>query len=388
MKSLSNFITEALSKGSVIPKLRAFIDALGGDDLNIKGDMLAPSSSKYNTLDDLATYERVWNPNIKRGIDLNEDTPCMGVVNYDGNLYAVIKVEHQGLRPKIVYGDEALTYALFDLKKPMRKSSEGSEYDFHILLYNGEVRNGGKDPQYFTAGATLLIHNCTNDDSDGTEEKLDKLRFSDLQLLSIQWKTREKYITAGDDVAINDYLVYSLEDIKSVLLNRGKLNDEWEDWMQELKGKLTELADHGIGNTPKSLTARWKTFRTNIYRYNIDKYDQVRNLVTNKLNGMEVRDLAEEIDSVNSMFRYFLHELRILVKSKREVSANAKLSGKKNYVIELHELLQRPFTVKVESDVDFEMKSKTDTIMKLAVVCCGDKKLIDEYIAKFGNPIK
>ena len=270
----------------------------------------------------------------------------------------------------------------------MRKSSEGSEYDFHILLYNGEVRNGGKDPQYFTAGATLLIHNCTNDDSDGTEEKLDKLRFSDLQLLSIQWKTREKYITAGDDVAINDYLVYSLEDIKSVLLNRGKLNDEWEDWMQELKGKLTELADHGIGNTPKSLTARWKTFRTNIYRYNIDKYDQVRNLVTNKLNGMEVRDLAEEIDSVNSMFRYFLHELRILVKSKREVSANAKLSGKKNYVIELHELLQRPFTVKVESDVDFEMKSKTDTIMKLAVVCCGDKKLIDEYIAKFGNPIK
>ena len=264
-------------------------------------------------------------------------------MNYDGNLYAVIKVEHQGLRPKIVYGDEALTYALFDLKKPMRKSSEGSEYDFHILLYNGEVRNGGKDPQYFTA---------------------------------------------GDDVAINDYLVYSLEDIKSVLLNRGKLNDEWEDWMQELKGKLTELADHGIGNTPKSLTARWKTFRTNIYRYNIDKYDQVRNLVTNKLNGMEVRDLAEEIDSVNSMFRYFLHELRILVKSKREVSANAKLSGKKNYVIELHELLQRPFTVKVESDVDFEMKSKTDTIMKFAVVCCGDKKLIDEYIAKFGNPIK
>lgn len=94
MKSLSNFITEALSKGSVTPKLRAFIDALGGDDHHIKEDMLAPASSKYNTLDDLATYERVWNPNIKRGIDLNEDTPCMGVVNYDGNLYAVIKVEH------------------------------------------------------------------------------------------------------------------------------------------------------------------------------------------------------------------------------------------------------------------------------------------------------
>lgn len=46
MKSLSNFITEALSKGSVTPKLRAFIDALGGDDHHIKGDMLAPASSK------------------------------------------------------------------------------------------------------------------------------------------------------------------------------------------------------------------------------------------------------------------------------------------------------------------------------------------------------
>ena len=388
MKSLSNFITEALSKGSVTPKLRTFIDALGGDDHHIKGDMLAPASSKYNTLDDLVTYERKWNPNIKRGIDLNEDTPCMGVVNYDGNLYAVIKVEHQGVRPKIVYGDEALTYALFDLTKPMKRSSKGTDYDFGILLYNGEVRTGGKDPQHFSAGATLLIHNCTNDASDGTEEKLDKLRFSDLQLFSIQWKTREKYLSAGDDVATNDHLVYSLEDIKSVLLNRGKLHDEWEDWMQELKTKLTELADNGIGNTPKSLTARWKTFRTNIYRYNIDKYDRVRDLVTNKLNGMEVKNLAEEMDSVNSMFKYFLHELRILVKSKREVSANAKLSGKKNYLIELHELLQQPFTVKVDSEVDFEMESKTDTILKLAVVCCGDKKLIDEYISKFGNPLK
>lgn len=103
---------------------------------------------------------------------------------------------------------------------------------------------------------------------------------------------------------------------------------------------------------------------------------------------MEVKNLAEEFDSINSMFRYFLGELRILVKSKREVSANAKLSGNNNYLIELHELLQRPFVVKVDSDVDFEMKSKVDNILKLAVVCCGDKKLIDKYISKYGDPLK
>lgn len=120
----------------------------------------------------------------------------------------------------------------------------------------------------------------------------------------------------------------------------------------------------------------------------MDKYSKIQNLIAKVPNGEATTELQDEIDGMNNTFKYFLHELRILVKSKREVSANAKLSGKKNYVIELHELLQRLFTVKVESDVDFEMKSKTDTIMKLAVVCCGDKKLIDEYIAKFGNPIK
>lgn len=76
------------------------------------------------------------------------------------------------------------------------------------------------------------------------------------------------------------------------------------------------------------------------------------------------------------------------IKRGIDLNEDTPCMGVVNYVIELHELLQRPFTVKVGSDVDFEMKSKTDTIMKLAVVCCGDKKLIDEYIAKFGNPIK
>lgn len=57
-----------------------------------------PSSSKYSTLDDLVTYNRKWDPNVSSGIDLNEDTPCMGAVDFDGNLYAVIKVAYDGVR--------------------------------------------------------------------------------------------------------------------------------------------------------------------------------------------------------------------------------------------------------------------------------------------------
>lgn len=390
MKSLSYFITEALSKGNVTPKLRAFIDKLDIQDLNIKSNMLAPANSKYTSLEDLITYfsARVTSNERNYGIDFNEDLPCMAVVEFRKNLYAVVKVRYEGIGKKIVYGDKAVSYALFDLKKPSQKGTKGREYNINVSLYNGVGASGVVDPSLFEAEATLLIHNCTNDRNDDTKDTLDELLSSDVQLFSIQWNARKEYLNSGDDEAVKNRLVYSLEDVRSVLLNSGRLNDEWDKWMGELRLNLSSLANESIGNTVKSFNTRWNDFKNNIYRYNVDKYDEIRNLIIKKLNGEKVEFLADKLDTMNSTFEYFLSELRNLIKAKTEVSANGKISRNTNYLIELRRLFEKPFVVKVDPSKDFEMETKCDTILKLAVVCCPDKELIDEYISKFGDPLK
>lgn len=182
-------------------------------------------------------------------------------------------------------------------------------------------------------------------------------------------------------------LVYSLEDINSVLRDRKDIENEWEAWLQELNTKLTELANNGIGNTPKSLVTRWKTFQSNLFRFHMDKYSKIQNLIAKVPNGEATTELQDEIDGMNNTFKYFLSELRALVKSKREVSVNGRISSK-NYLIVLRELFEKPFIVSVDTGVDMEMESSFESIMKLAVVCCGDIKTIDEYITKFGDPLK
>lgn len=181
-------------------------------------------------------------------------------------------------------------------------------------------------------------------------------------------------------------LVYSLEDINSVLLDRKDIENEWEAWLQELNTKLTELANDNIGNTPKSLVTRWKTFQSNLSRFHLDKYGKIQNLIAKIPNGEATTELQDEIDEMNNTFKYFLSELRALVKSKREVSVNGRISSK-NYLIVLRGLFEKPFIV-ASDEVNMEMESPFDTIMKLAVVCCGDIKTIDEYITKYGDPLK
>lgn len=181
-------------------------------------------------------------------------------------------------------------------------------------------------------------------------------------------------------------IVYSLEDINSVLLQHKDLENEWEEWLQELNTKLTELANNNIGNTPKSLVTRWKVFQSNIYRFGVDKYSKIQGLISKISDGKATTELQDAIDALNNdIFKYFLSELRALVKVKKEVSVNGRISNK-NYLIVLHELFEKPFIVN-GSEV-MEMESETDTIMKLAVVCCGDVKLIDEYVSKYGDPLK
>lgn len=182
------------------------------------------------------------------------------------------------------------------------------------------------------------------------------------------------------------HLVYSLEDVNSVLLDRKDIENEWEAWLQELNTKLTKLASHNIGNTPKSLVTRWKTFQSNLSRFHVDKYSKIQNLIAKIPNGEATTELQDEIDEMNNTFKYFLSELRALVKSKREVSVNGRISSK-NYLIVLRGLFEKPFIVSSD-EVNMEMESSFDTIMKLAVVCCGDIKTIDEYTTKFGDPLK
>lgn len=119
----------------------------------------------------------------------------------------------------------------------------------------------------------------------------------------------------------------------------------------------------------------------------MDKYSKIQNLIAKVPNGEATTELQDEIDGMNNTFKYFLSELRALVKSKREVSVNGRISSK-NYLIVLRELFEKPFIVSVDTGVDMEMESSFESIMKLAVVCCGDIKTIDEYITKFGDPLK